>query len=270
MDQLIRKLNLGCGARAIRGWTNLDFQGQPGLVSAHDLRQALPYPAGHFGIVYHSHVLEHFSREDAAKLMQECHRVLQEGGILRVAVPDLESKAKLYVEKLAVAVQQPGARTQAEHEWMVIETIDQMVRTTSGGAMLDYLSNCPADDLAAVRIGDEFNRARSMPRLPPPANPPVEWRERLRRLARKLGGVTAEEWNWIRFRRHGECHLWMYDRVSLRDLLTRTGFVDCRVEDANTSRIPDWTTDGLWLDVEKGIPRKPDSLFMEAVKLSVR
>jgi hypothetical protein len=37
------------------------------------------------------------------------------------------------------------------------------------------------------------------------------------------------------------------------------------VSDAFTSSIPDWDKH-QWLDVEKGKVRKPDSLFMEAVK----
>lgn len=258
------KLNLGCGSRVIRGWTNLDFESGPG-VTAHDLRKPLPFPDGRFQFVYHSHVLEHLDREDARRLLTECNRVLKPGAILRVVVPDLEAKARLYLEKLAAADQSPTPVARDEHEWMVIELIDQMVRTQSGGHMLEFLANGRADPLASERIGDEAALARKAPPRTPP-QPGGSWRQRLASLIRRLGGVSAHEWEWLQFRRRGESHLWMYDRVSLGALLAETGFTDIRVTTAFNSRLSDWTDDGAWLDVENGRSRKPDSLYMEAIK----
>ncbi|AOS45748.1 hypothetical protein Verru16b_02835 [Lacunisphaera limnophila] len=265
----MNKLNIGCGHRALPGWTNVDFVSVPGLVQAHDLREPLPFAAGSFALVYHSHVLEHLDRDGARRLLQECHRVLQPGGLLRVVVPDLEQKARLYLEKLELAATRSEARTLADHEWTVVEMIDQLVRTRSGGEMLRWLQEAAPDSFAARRIGDEFQRAQAgarqvaAPRGPAP-RPGV--RERLARRLRQLAGVSETEWDWLRYRRLGEAHLWMYDRVSLATLLNSTGFTGCEVTTAGTSRQPDWATDGLWLDVEAGSPRKPDSLYLEAVK----
>ncbi len=69
-----------------------------------------------------------------------------------------------------------------------------------------------------------------------------------------------------RFRQSGEVHKWMYDRVSLGQLLQQAGFVQIRVCAANESSIPDFNR--YQLDIlGDGTTRKPDSLFMEATKL---
>jgi 2-hydroxychromene-2-carboxylate isomerase len=50
-------------------------------------------------VVYHSHVLEHLPKDAAPRFVGECYRVLAEGGILRVVVPDLDIQdPKIMVE----------------------------------------------------------------------------------------------------------------------------------------------------------------------------
>ena len=66
------------------------------------------------------------------------------------------------------------------------------------------------------------------------------------------------------FRTSGECHRWMYDRVSLKRLLERSGFSQIRVCTAFESHIESFASYGL--DVVRGQIRKPDSLYMEARK----
>jgi hypothetical protein len=57
----------------------------------------------------------------------------------------------------------------------------------------------------------------------------------------------------------------MYDRHSLARLLRTTGFRDPQLQDANTSRIPNWTS--FHLDtLPDGQVIKPDLFFMEAIK----
>ena len=68
-----------------------------------------------------------------------------------------------------------------------------------------------------------------------------------------------------RFRESGEVHKWMYDRWSLRVLLEKCGFQEIAVCAANESRIPGFERYNL--DVtESPLVRKPDSLFIEALK----
>ena len=66
------------------------------------------------------------------------------------------------------------------------------------------------------------------------------------------------------FRNSGEVHRWLYDRFSLSRLLQQAGLIDIRSCTADESSIPDFATYNL--DVLHGKIRKPDSLFMEAIK----
>jgi hypothetical protein len=68
-----------------------------------------------------------------------------------------------------------------------------------------------------------------------------------------------------RFRSGGEIHQWMYDSFSLSNILTETGFYNVEKVDEFTSGIPDWNKYNM-LDIENGKIRKPDSLFIEAIK----
>lgn len=62
----------------------------------------------------------------------------------------------------------------------------------------------------------------------------------------------------------GEIHQWMYDRYSLTELLSRFGGKSIKVTDAYTSSINNWST--YKLDATESGVRKPDSLFIEAIK----
>jgi SAM-dependent methyltransferase len=66
-------------------------------------------------------------------------------------------------------------------------------------------------------------------------------------------------------RRRGETHQWMYDRVTLRDLLSDLGYRNAAVMRYDRSRVPDWTSYGLD-SVEGGGEYKPGSLYVEAEK----
>ncbi len=57
-------LNLGCGTRYHPAWTNVDMVSKSEHVLAHNLREGIPFPDAHFEVVYHSHVLEHFTRQE--------------------------------------------------------------------------------------------------------------------------------------------------------------------------------------------------------------
>ena len=66
------------------------------------------------------------------------------------------------------------------------------------------------------------------------------------------------------FRSQGEIHQWMYDRYSLKRMLEQVGFKDVQIKAAFVSQINDWEKYNL--DGSNGIVRKPDSLFVEAIK----
>jgi hypothetical protein len=88
-----------------------------------------------------------------------------------------------------------------------------------------------------------------------------------RMLARRLI-LTRSEKEALRigqFRLSGEVHQWMYDRHSLARLMKAVGFAQIKQQSADQSSCPEWSRYKLDLKSE-GIPFKPDSMYMEAIR----
>ncbi len=249
-------LNLGCGKRYDPSWINLDFKSDTPEVIAHDLTKGIPFDSAAFEAVYHSHLLEHFTKDYAPQFLAECFRILKLGGIIRIVVPDLENIVRMYILLLEKSLKGDEA-AQERYECIMLELFDQMVRNTSGGAMLDYWRQnpMPAEDFVIERLGSEVKDTIARIR----ANP----------LSRKQASTRPRETldpNVIgKFRLSGEVHQWMYDRYSLGKLLQEVGFESIQVCRPDESQIPDFNS--YHLDIEPdGSVRKPDSLFIEAKK----
>jgi predicted SAM-dependent methyltransferase len=267
-----RLLNLGCGTRFHPSWINVDLQPQHPTIVRHDATAPLPFPNEHFAAVYHSHLLEHLPCDTVPSFLRECSRVLRRGGVLRLALPDLEQIARLYLQALEEAWQGSPA-AEARHRWLVMEMLDQATREQPGGAMLASLQAGTAAALAWRRLGADAGNIRAhLERWQAPRR--AGWRQRLRGWLlgnwreRLLRGLLGREYALLqlgRFRRGGEIHHWMYDRVALRALLAQAGFIQFACRQANESAIPAW--DGYHLDSgPEGAVAKPDSLYVEAHK----
>lgn len=271
-------LNLGCGSRFIESWVNIDFVSHSPYVIAHNLLSGIPLPDNSVDVVYHSHVLEHFPKDSAGPFIRECYRVLKPGGIIRIAVPELEQLARNYIRNLEIVLNDNSEINAANYQWSVIEMFDQMVRNYSGGEMGKYWTQEKIinEEYVTQRVGYEFAAFRKsylehlkQTQQPAPQPPKKKLTERIKnRLFVTLfpSKIPNERHVQIgKFRTEGEIHQWMYDRYSLKMLLQNTGFTAVEQQQANTSKIAGWDKFSF-LDVENGIARKPDSLFMEAVK----
>lgn len=273
-------LNVGCGRCYHPEWTNIDLVACGPAVRQYDLRRGLPYEPDSFDAVYHSHVLEHLTPDDAAKMLAECKRVLRPGGVLRVVVPDLEGIARTYLQTLDEVASDGDERAIANHQWMTLELLDQMTRRECGGKM--------GSEMQRVDLPNrQFIRKRMGCEMDPPAEEqnPVKKRKTvamrlscsIRDLRKQLafaavalleGPSGRELYREGRFRQSGEIHRWMYDRFSLSRLLQKVGFEAPTVCRADESGIPGF--DSYQLDRVDGRTRKPDSLYVEAIKPPIR
>ncbi len=263
-------LNLGCGTRFHPEWVNLDIAPAAPEVKKWDLQGDLTFANGSFDVVYHSHVLEHFSRSDGQKLLGRCYRVLGRGGIIRVVVPDLERIARIYLQALDGCL--AGDEVwKNRYDWILLEMYDQAVRDVSGGEMLAYVrAESIADrDFVIERIGREFHSMTATRRhsrhdrtARKKISEAANWiRRKLVRLAVGREGMRAQAIG--AFRESGEVHRNMYDRYSLTRALLEAGFSSPRIVGPAESSIEGWA--GWHLDTEPdGRVYKPDSLYMEA------
>lgn len=123
---LIKKVNLGCGPIGKEDWINLDWgilaflhknyfvenfllacklfpKGYnikwPKNLFLHNCRSKLPFKEGSIDFIYSSHFIEHLKRFETERILMDCCRVLKNGGVLRLVVPDLELLTRKYVEK---------------------------------------------------------------------------------------------------------------------------------------------------------------------------
>jgi predicted SAM-dependent methyltransferase len=82
-------VNVGCGSSGLAGWVNIDCFPAEGVTCVRDCRTSLPLPTDSARGIFTEHFLEHLDYyEEAPRFLEECRRVLQPGGLLRVIVPD--------------------------------------------------------------------------------------------------------------------------------------------------------------------------------------
>jgi predicted SAM-dependent methyltransferase len=254
------RANLGCGKTYHPDWDNFDLIPADDSIRSLDLLNKLPFKDNSYSFCYSSHVLEHMPRSYALIFLREIHRILRTGGAIRIVVPDLEGAVRRYLTELEEA-KSGDISALARHQWMTIELLDQLTRSFSGGFMgrLWYSRPLLSRSLIEERFGNEARQwlkksdqdflNGEVPMIP----------EQIYDI-----GIPVPE-DEVVFRNKGETHRWMYDHISLKELLKQAGFSDIKVCNATESLIPDFSSHHLDTD-EEGRVRKPDSLFMESVK----
>lgn len=92
------KLHIGCGNRFIPGWIHIDGENHPTVHYKLDFQDPLPFADSEVSVIYCSHGIQYLVREEFVYVLTEWKRVLCDGGILRLAVPDFAVLARLYCE----------------------------------------------------------------------------------------------------------------------------------------------------------------------------
>lgn len=272
-------LNLGCGKRYHKEWTNVDFKSNSDNVIECNLLNGIPFQDCKFEVVYHSHVLEHFTKSEGRKFIEECYRVLKKNGIIRIAVPDLEQIVREYLTNLELALS-GNQQSKYNYDWIMLEMYDQVLRNKTGGDMAQYLyqAKIPNEQYVYKRIGEEARMLRNdylnninnkkqehnkniLNKVKVKIN---SIKKRIIKVICKRNNVDIKYTNIGKFRSSGEIHQWMYDRYSLNKLLTEVGFKNIEIKTVFESNIPNW--EKFKLESENQTIYKPDSLIIEAIK----
>ncbi len=96
------KLNLGCGTDYKEGWINVDNNSDNNIEKLDlnwDLTKPLPFPDNSVDFIFNEHFIEHLSVESARSSLIDFRRVLKKGGVMRIAMPDLEGVVEIYLDK---------------------------------------------------------------------------------------------------------------------------------------------------------------------------
>lgn len=91
------RLNLGCGRDHREGWVNVDIFGEKGVDVVQNLdSHPYPWPESSVDEIYSSHVIEHL--REPADFLEDCHRVLKNGGIMTLKYPhrEMPGSANIY------------------------------------------------------------------------------------------------------------------------------------------------------------------------------
>lgn len=92
------KINFGSHTKVMQGFTNVDALNLEGVDVVHDCNN-FPYPfeSGSADEIVAIEFLEHLSMANGQKFLKECHRILAEGGTLKIQVPACDKMAEFYV-----------------------------------------------------------------------------------------------------------------------------------------------------------------------------
>ena len=263
-------LNLACGDHFINSpkWTNCDFAPQSSIVEHADLSKKFPYPSNYFDLVYCSHYIEHIQIKRVTFFLDECFRTLRNGGLIRLALPDLENIVREYIKNI-------DSKNFEFSSFNVTELIDQCTRSNSGGELQDWYNSLKGNEKLTKYIYSRMgykHKSQSM-------NYSV--RNKLKKITlRKLIIKIQSKYSqfiilllpkWFRFNHisqiaTGERHYWVHDFNSIKKLLELSGFTDIEKVDANYSSEEEFECYPLDLN-QQSFPRKGlESMFIEARK----
>lgn len=266
-------LNLACGQVYCSdpAWTNLDFASDGDDVRAHNLLTPLPFRSASFDLVYFSHFLEHLPRAAVAGFLNQCLQVLKPGGILRLVVPDCE-------EMVATYLQLRSKGLHGEANFLVMEIVDQCVRTQRNGEMgrfddqvdrmpshqrqawFDFIRMRTGQDLSESGFFDEDSRAKFRLR-----DVFMACRGAVHRLGVSMLLAPFRAQN-VSFALVGERHPWLWDFCQLREVIEEAGFVSVKKMTHDTSLCAEFPFYPLDSSLD-GQPRKGlQSLFVEALQ----
>ena len=93
---MVNKLHLGCGKRYLKGFIHVDIAEYDHIDHNTKIDNLDMFESNFADLIYASHCIEYFDRDEVKDVLLEWKRVLKPGGTLRVAVPDFSSLLKIY------------------------------------------------------------------------------------------------------------------------------------------------------------------------------
>lgn len=90
-------VHIGCGEKNVPGFINVDARPLAHVhVVTDDITSLTDFQTGTADLVYMCHVLEHIKYDDLKNVLSEMRRILKDGGVLRISVPDFDKLIDVY------------------------------------------------------------------------------------------------------------------------------------------------------------------------------
>ncbi len=93
-----KKIHLGCGKRYLEGYIHVDIDDYEHIDYRNKIDNLNMFEDNFAELIYASHCIEYFDRDEVKDVLFEWKRVLEPGGVLRLAVPNFQSLIKVYSE----------------------------------------------------------------------------------------------------------------------------------------------------------------------------
>ena len=94
------KVSFGAGTVDLPGWIDTDYTWRAPFCL--DVTRRWPIPAGCVDFIYADQVIEHFPLEVGRAVLRHAFEALAPGGSIRLATPDVERTARMYLERDAM------------------------------------------------------------------------------------------------------------------------------------------------------------------------
>ncbi len=161
------KVHIGCGPINIEGWINIDARNDSHVHINTDVIDLKNFTDNSLGEIYLCHVLEHFSFEEVASVLEVFYKKLKIGGTLRLSVPDFKLIAKSYLsEKVSLKSLKYALMGGQDYEYNFhksiydFETIDELMSLAKFKDIQEYTTQ---EDFG-VDLGDwSTGRIASLP-----------------------------------------------------------------------------------------------------------
>lgn len=89
-------INLGCGNDSGKEFINIDVLKSPNIHYINNISDLAMFDDNTVDMIYASHVVEHIPQGKLSPTLQEWKRVLKNGGVLRISVPDFGKLLEVY------------------------------------------------------------------------------------------------------------------------------------------------------------------------------
>lgn len=91
----LKKLHIGCGRVPLDGWINTDICVNESIKYL-DASRIFPFKEETFQYIFSEHLFEHLEVSLGISMLNECYRILESGGRIRLSMPNLEFLIRMY------------------------------------------------------------------------------------------------------------------------------------------------------------------------------